>query len=270
MIHTVINAIAVACYLAAALYEGLYLLNRSRSQPSRPLFFALGGVAVLAHGWSAINIIDTGHGIDLGFFRVLSLVFWFVCLAGLLNNLRRPLESALALLFPLAALSVLVSVTFRGPDTHLPAPGIGMLSHIILSILAYSLFALGALQALVLALQERELKHRRFSGVLNALPPLQTMEVMLFELLWVGFILLSLAIVSGAVSIENLFAQHLVHKTVFSLISWLVFAILLWGHHRLGWRGHTAVRWTLVGFSLLVLGFFGSKFVLELILHRGG
>lgn len=270
MIHIVISVIAVVFYLAAAIYQGLFLLDRNRARPSRRNFFALGGIAVVAHGWSAFDLIDTSHGIDLGFYRVLSLIFWFVCLAGLLNNLRRPLESALALLFPLAALSIFISVTLRGPDTHLPVPGIGVLSHIILSILAYSVFALGALQALVLALQERELKHRRFSGILNALPPLQTMEAMLFELLWVGFGLLSLAIISGAVYIENLFAQHLVHKTVFSLISWLVFAVLLWGHHRLGWRGHTAVRWTLVGFSLLVLGYFGSKFVLELILHRAG
>lgn len=268
MIHIVINVIAVVFYLAAALYEGLYLLRRSRPRPSRRGFFALAAIAVLAHGWSAFNIIITPHGIDLGFYRVLSLIFWFVCLAGLLNNLRRPLESVLALLFPLAAASIIISGALRGPDTHLPTPGPGVLSHIILSILAYSLFALGALQAVVLALQERELKHRRFGGVLNALPPLQTMEAMLFELLWAGFILLSLSIVSGAIYIENLFAQHLAHKTVFSLISWLVFAILLWGHRRQGWRGHTAVRWTLVGFSLLVVGYFGSKFVLEFILHR--
>lgn len=268
MIHIVINVIAVVFYMAAALYEGLYLLHRSSPRPSRRGFFALAAIAVLAHGWSAFAIILTPHGIDLGFYRVLSLIFWFVCMAGLINNLRRPLESVLALLFPLAALSIVISGALRGPDTHLPTPGLGVLSHIILSILAYSVFALGALQAIVLALQERELKHRRFGGMLNALPPLQTMETMLFELLWVGFALLSLSIVSGAIYIENLFAQHLAHKTVFSIISWLVFAVLLWGHHRLGWRGHTAVRWTLVGFSLLVLGYFGSKFVLEFVLHR--
>jgi ABC-type uncharacterized transport system permease subunit len=268
MIHTVSSIAAVVFYLAAATYQGLYLLNRDRARPQRSRFFALGGIAVIAHGYSAFGVIYTEHGIDLGFYRVLSLIFWFVCLVGLLNNLRRPLESALALLFPLAALSIVISVTLRGPDTHLQPLSPGVLSHIILSILAYSVFSLGALQAIVLAFQERELKHRHLHGLLNALPPLQTMELMLFELLWVGLGLLSLAIISGAIYIENLFAQHLVHKTVFSLIAWLIFATLLWGHHRLGWRGHTAVRWTLAGFSLLVLAYFGSKFVLELILHR--
>ncbi len=268
MTHTVISIIAVVFYLAAATYQGRYLLDRNHTRPKRSQFIALGGIAVLAHGWSAAGLINTTHGIDLGFYRVLSLIFWFVCLVGLLNNLRRPLESALALLFPLAALSIVISTTFSGPDTHLQPLSLGVLSHIILSILAYSVFSLCALQAVVLALQERELKHRHLSGLLNALPPLQTMEAMLFELLWVGLGLLSVAIISGAIYIDSLFAQHLVHKTVFSLIAWSIFATLLWGHHRLGWRGHTAVRWTLAGFSLLALAYFGSKFVLELILHR--
>lgn len=267
MIHAVVSAIAVVFYLAAALYQGLFLLSR-RPRPSRRVFLALGAVAVIAHGISAGQTIYTGHGIDLGFFRVLSLIFWFVCLIGVLNNLRRPLETALALLFPLACVSIVMSTTLRGPDTHLPLFGTGVFAHIILSILAYSVLSLCALQAIVLAIQERELKHRHTTGMLNALPPLQTMEAMLFELLWVGFGLLSVAIVTGAIYVDNLLAQHLVHKTVFSVVAWLIFASLLAGHHKLGWRGHTAVRWTLIGFGALALAYFGTKLVLELILHR--
>ena len=268
MIHAVVSAAAVVFYLAAALYQGLYLLNR-RPRPSRRAFMALGTAAVIAHGISAAQTIYTPHGIDLGFFRVLSLIFWFVCLIGVLNNLRRPLETALALLFPLASVSIVIAATLRGPDAPLPLFSAGVFAHIILSILAYSVLSLCALQAIVLAIQERELKHRHTAGMLNALPPLQTMETMLFELLWVGFALLSLAIFTGAIYVDNLFAQHLVHKTVFTVIAWLIFASLLAGHHRLGWRGHTAVRWTLTGFGALVLAYFGTKLVLELILHRG-
>jgi ABC-type uncharacterized transport system permease subunit len=182
--------------------------------------------------------------------------------------LRRPLDTALALLFPLSALSIVVSFALRGPDTHFQYLSMGVLSHIILSILAYSLLSLCAIQAMVLAIQERALKNRHLKGVLNVLPPLQTMETILFELLWGGFILLSLAILTGAIYVENLFAQHLVHKTVFSIVGWCIFAGLLWGHRQLGWRGHTAVRWTLTGFAALVLAYFGTKLVLEVILHR--
>lgn len=268
MIHAFASIVAVVMYLAAAAYQGRYLLDRSRAKPDRRKLLALSAVAVLAHGVSTFGTIYTPAGIDLGFFRVSSLIFWFICAIGLLGNLRRPLDNALALLFPLAALSIAVSFLAHGPSTPLHQFSGGMLSHILLSILAYSVLTLSALQALILALQEHQLKQRRTHGVLNALPPLQTMEEMLFELLWIGVLLLSMAIVTGALYVDNLFAQHLVHKTVFSVIAWLIFAGLLWGHHQLGWRGHTAVRWTLVGFCALMLAYFGTKLVLELILHR--
>jgi ABC-type uncharacterized transport system permease subunit len=266
MMHAVASITAVVFYLAAAFYQGFYLLNHTH-EARRGRFIALAALAVIAHAVSVAGSIYTDRGIDLGFFRALSLTFWFICLIGWLGNLRRPLDNALALLFPVAAIAVILSATFDGPDRYLQH-GIGMLSHIILSILAYSVLSLSALQAMVLALQERELKHRHLHGILQSLPPLQTMEQILFELIWVGVVLLSLAILTGAIYIDNLFAQHLVHKTIFSLIAWLTFVGLLWGHHRLGWRGHTAVRWTLVGFSALVLAYFGTKLVLELILHR--
>ncbi|MDB6061124.1 MAG: hypothetical protein JWM78_1227 [Verrucomicrobiaceae bacterium] len=268
MIHAVASLIAVVFYLAAAAYQGTYLLNRRHPHPPRGRFVALGIIAVIAHGVSAFGTIYTAHGIDLGIYRVLSLIFWFICLIGLLGNWRRPLESALALLFPLASISIVISFALHGPITPEPDISPGVFGHIIFSILAYSVLSLSALQAIVLAIQERELKHRHTRGILNALPPLQTMEQILFELIWIGLILLTLSIATGAVYIENLFAQHLVHKTVFTIIAWCIFASLLWGHKKLGWRGHTAVRWTLIGFVALFLAYFGTKLVLELILHR--
>lgn len=268
MIHAVTSLAAVALYLIAAMYQGLYLIDQKRQRPTRGYFLILGAAATATHGVSAIGLIYTSHGIDLGIARMLSLVFWFISVIGVLNGLRRPIDTALALLFPLSAASIMISFALHGPDTHFQYLSMGVFSHIILSILAYSVLSLCALQALVLAAQERELKNRHRQGMLNALPPLQTMESMLFELLWVGFVLLSLAILTGAIYVENLFAQHLVHKTVFSIVAWCIFAGLLWGHQQLGWRGHTAVRWTLTGFAALVLAYFGTKLVLELILHR--
>ena len=268
MMHAVASITAVVFYLTAAVYQGLFLLHRGHSRPVRTRFLILSTFAVIAHGISAIGPIYTSHGIDLGFFRALSLSFWFICFFGVLNNLRRPLETPLALLFPLASASIIVTFALQGPDTRLPSLSGGVLTHIVLSILAYSTLSLCALQAFVLALQERALKQRHVNGILSALPPLMTMEGILFELLWVGFLLLTAAIATGVLYIDNLFAQHLVHKTVFSLIAWLIFAGLLWGHRKLGWRGYTAVRWTLAGFTALALAYFGTKLVLELILHR--
>lgn len=106
------------------------------------------------------------------------------------------------------------------------------------------------------------------SGFIQLLPPLQTMETLLFEMIWAGLILLSISIVSGLIFLDNIFAQHLVHKSVLSISAWLTFAVLLWGRHQSGWRGITAIRGTLIGFALLLLAYFGSKLVLEIILQR--
>ena len=167
---------------------------------------------------------------------------------------------------PLAALAIVTSLTLPSPEPVQPHFSAGILSHVLTSILAYSVLTLAALQAALLALQDRQLKHHHTNGVLQALPPLQTMESLLFELLWVGVLLLSASIVTGWLFLEDLFAQHLVHKTALSITAWLIFATLLWGRHALGWRSHTAVRWTLGGFIALMLSYFGTKMVLELIL----
>ena len=189
-------------------------------------------------------------------------------LACVTSLTRRPLQNLLIVLFPLSALTVLVA-TFA-PDTtpllsHLSG---GMILHISSSILAYAILTLAAIQATVLALQDHQLKNRHTRGIIQVLPPLQLMEAMLFELLWIGVALLTIAIASGVVFIDDIFTQSLVHKTTLTIAAWLLFSTLLWGHYQLGWRSNTAVRFTLVGFGLLVLAFFGSKLVLEVILHR--
>lgn len=152
----------------------------------------------------------------------------------------------------------------------MPEDHYGMLSHIALSVTAYSLFTLAAIQAVLLYLQNRQLKQNYNSVLIRNLPPLQTMESLLFELVWAGVVMLILAIVTGALFIDDLFAQDLAHKTLFSLLSLIVFIALLIGRYTKGWRGITASRWTLAGCALLMLAFYGSKFVLELIFHRGG
>ncbi|KTT44113.1 cytochrome C assembly protein, partial [Pseudomonas oryzihabitans] len=140
--------------------------------------------------------------------------------------------------------------------------------HVLLSIVAYGLFTLAALQSCLVLLQNHQLKNKHPSGLIRSFPPLQTMESLLFGFLWAGWVVLSLALISGWFFVEDMFAQHLIHKTVLSCIAWVVFGILLWGRHRLGWRGHRAIRWTLLGFILLMLAYFGSKLVREFILHR--
>ncbi len=146
------------------------------------------------------------------------------------------------------------------------ARGIG--PHALLSIVAYSILTLAACQALMFAFQEHRLHTGGSLALLRALPPLATMEVLLFQLLWTGLIVRTASIITGFVFLEDMFAQHVVHHTALSLSSWVIFAILLWGHHVRGWRGVTAIRWTLTGFVLLMLAYFGSKLVIEIILDH--
>ena len=220
------------------------------------------------HGYSALDTLLSDDGVNLGFFKVSSLIFLIINLAFLLGLLRRPLLNLLIILYPLSSIAVMTSAL--APDTTGTFDGFsgGMLLHIGSSVLAYAVLTIAACQAAAVAAQDYQLRHRHTRGLVQILPPLQLMETILFELLWVGLILLTLAIASGMLFLEDIFAQHLVHKTVLTIAAWLLFATLLWGHHQLGWRSQTAVRFTLSGFTVLMLGYFGSKLVLEIILQR--
>lgn len=257
---------AVILYISASILVGRQLANKAISRPLPVL--ALGGLAFPLQLLSLHQLIHTPLGFNFSLFNMLALISWLMAGLTILFCLYRPVISLTVLAFPAAALSSLLSLFVNvdyTPISNLPRGGE---AHIVLSVLAYSLLTLAATMACLLAWQNRRLKEKRPLPLGRLLPPLQTMEYLLFETIAAGFVLLSLAITSGFFYVENLFAQHLVHKTVLSIASWIVFAALLAGRYFLGWRGPKAIRLTLIGFTLLVLGFFGSKAVLELILHR--
>ncbi len=260
-----VNILALAIYGGASLYLAERLL-RQRIVPRASLLL-VAALALVVHALGLCGLVITDSGLQLGFFRASSLIFWVVNLLVLLSSLKKPLHNLFILLFPLSALSVLASVVGSNDAGALDLD-YGLASHVLLSLLAYSLLTVATLQALFLAFQNRQLKHKHPTGSVRLLPPLQTMESLLFELLWAGQILLTLSIISGFIFLEDLFAQHLSHKTVFSIAAWVIYALLLWGRHRLGWRGYTAIRWALGGFAMLMLAYFGSKLVLEIILGR--
>lgn len=172
------------------------------------------------------------------------------------------------IVYPFTAVCLVAGHTIPAGSAPTEPLSWALQTHIILSLLAYGLLTLGALIALVMAIQHRLLHEHRPNGLAATLPPLQQMEAMLFRLMAGGFFVLTLAIISGLGFVDRIFAQHLAHKTVLSLLAWLVFGILLWGRHQFGWRGRAAVRWCLSGYGLLILAYFGSKLVLELILGR--
>jgi ABC-type uncharacterized transport system permease subunit len=264
--HPLLPSLAAAClYAGAALYQCLRLQQRSTS--NKRLLVALGTLALLLHGSSLfLQMFDTS-GLSLDFFKAASLIAAAVILLTLLACMRIPVENLLLLLFPLGFVTVLLAQFMPSGTTQAIDEAPGILAHILLSITAYGMLTIAVFQSLLLLLQDHQLKHKHPSGLIKNFPPLQTMESLLFGFLWAGWALLSLSLLSGALFISDLFAQHLAHKTILSCFAWVVFAVLLWGRHQLGWRGHKAIRWTLAGFCLLMLAYFGSKLVREFILH---
>lgn len=242
------------------------LAFRGRLQADRRASSWLGILALSAHGALAWELIWKQGRLDLGLFPASVVISALVVgLLLLITWRKKPLQSLFLAAYPLAALTIIASLAFDAPPHALVEPTAGLLAHIVLSITAYSLFTLAAVQAALVMAQNYRLKHNYNSLLVRNLPPLQTMESLLFDLVWAGVVLLTLAIVSGALFMEDLFAQHLAHKTLFSLLAWLVFTGLLLGRQLLGWRGLSAARWTLLGCLLLMLGYYGSKFVLEVV-----
>lgn len=212
--------------------------------------------------------IPDGAALALGFGNAVSLLAAIVMLLFVAVCTLRAVDNLGVVLAPLAALSVLLMLL---PDHSAPLPVGDMLPlaiHVVLSLTAYALLALAALQALVMAYQDLRLRQHTPGGVLRALPPLGDMERLLFQLLGLGFAALTLALLSGVLFLGDIFAPHLLEKTALSICAWLVIGTLLIGRRRAGWRGRTAVRWTLAGFALLVLAYLGSKFALE-FMQRG-
>jgi ABC-type uncharacterized transport system permease subunit len=209
-------------------------------------------------------------GLHLGAGNAVSAILWLTVLIYWAGNFFYRLDGLQSLVLPVAAVAVLLPAVL--PSVR-PLPNTEMVVfkvHLLIAMLAYSLFTIASLHVLLMALLERRLHDGGLPRVLQGLPPLLAMETLLFRIIWAGFILLTATIASGVLYSEELFgrAARFNHKTVFGVLSWIIFAALLGGRHIYGWRGRVAVRWTLTGFLMLVLAYVGSRFVLEVILGR--
>jgi len=264
----VLAPLAILLYLSSAALLVFRLSRGIQDAPGKAGIIALGLGAVVLHAAVLQRHLLIHNGIDLGFFNASSLIGWLIAGLLLLAAIRRPVENLGIVLLPLAAVTVLMEILFSGHHVVQVFGTWQLQVHILLSVLAYSVLTIAMVQAILLAVQDRNLRNRRPGGFVRALPPLATMESLLFQMIGLGFVLLTLSLITGVLFLEDIFAQHLVHKTVLSIIAWVVFATLLWGRWRYGWRGRKAIRWTLGGFVILMLAYFGTKLVLELLIGR--
>lgn len=264
MLALTLQLLASCAYLAAAALAARERAQTPGGSTRAPFLVALLAVDLHAIGYALRTWNQSGP--ELHFFAALSLVALGMGVLTLTDSLLRRVSALYVVVMPVAALALV-------PLALLPAQTPASLGwqiqlHAFTALLAYAVMSVGALLASLLWLQERGLRERRPSGLARGLPPLIQTEALLFRLLWVCFVLLGLTLITGVLFVEDLLGQHLAHKTVLSTLSWGVLAVLLFGRHRFGWRGQRAVRLTLLAMGLLLLAFFGSKLVLELILAR--
>ncbi len=260
---TTIALLAIILYFISWLLLALKLrtrLNKTKGI-NKNVYLALWLGAILLHATVLYYPLLLGLGLSISLITAASHIIWLTSLMLLITTWTRNIEALGAFILPLTAFTLLLQQMISLDATHTIQINSGLGAHIFTSLLAYSMLLLAAIQAALLAEQNNHLHNHKPTGFIRTLPSLQDMEILLFRFITLGVILLSIALITGFVYLDNLFGQHIAHKTLLSMLAWLIFTTLLVGHIRFGWRGRTAIRWTLAGFIILMIAFFGTKII---------
>ena len=264
-----LTLIAVACYLFGALGLGFaaYHGNSHHGRGGRMAAAAIAAIGVCVHTAALVqeHRMEPLAALSLG--AVLALVALIIAVTAIIMSLRPRLRGIAAVLLGTAAL-LEAAFSEGARQFSIGRPGWELAFHVAMATTAFAFLTIGAILAVGQVLVERRLRSRRPLGWMKILTPIESVESGCFHSIRAGFMVLTLALVTGAFFIENLFAQHLVHKVVLAIIAWVVFGILLLGRWRFGWRGRKALHWTLAGYVLLGLSYFGSKLILEGVLGK--
>jgi len=255
------------CYLAAVIL--LYVAVAERSETKRTLAAGITLLGVLLHVWAEGHhwVIPTSPHVSL--LNILSLCALVTVAIPLATfPLRNSLFDSSLVALPISVLILIAEGTFTAPELQISHTTAHTTAHIFTSVIAFGVLSVAGVYAVFVAVIDHLLRRHSFNKLVQTLPALDTLEGLLFLLIKVGFAVLTVALATGLVYVDDLFGQHLAHKTILSIFAWLIFALLLWGRWKRGWRGRVAVRMTLAGIALLLLSYFGSKLVLEVLLQR--
>jgi ABC-type uncharacterized transport system permease subunit len=269
----VILAIILFVLYAASAWTMLRSVDRPRLEP---LAWALILVAIVGHSDAIMRMMRLNGAFSIGLLEATSLLAWTLAVLATLISIDKQYRVLGAILMASAAVGSAIGAA--GTDAAATGSGRGyaeaatagwqLTAHILLSMGAAALLFAAAVTAVLLVFLDRRLRKRRIADLPSVLPPLDVLEKVMFRLIGAGFGLLTLALFTGFVFVTNLFTQNLVQKTALSLIAWTLFGVLMIGRIRFGWRGRSAVQWTLSGFGVLAVAYFGVKFVLEDVLGR--
>jgi ABC-type uncharacterized transport system permease subunit len=257
--------------LAVFLWREALKPAAGQNAPTRASWAHVAVIVPLAlHALLLMRAVFAGDAFYLGVGTAVSVIIWLTVLIYWTGSFFYRLEGLQVLVLPTAAglslFPMLLPAVHPLTNTHLAA----FKAHLVISLLAYSLFTIASLHVLMMAVMERRLHRGNLPPFMRNLPPLLTMERLLFQIIAAGFILLTLTLGSGILFSEELFGKPMqfTHKTVFGILSWIIFGAMLAGRALYGWRGRVAMRWTLAGFLSLFFAYIGSKFVLEVLLQR--
>ncbi len=266
--------ILVALTIIACVFYSLatgHVVSRlfDKEGPSHKKTLMLSTIAILAHMALILNSVFTEFGQDLSFVNVSLLICWLIVVSVTTVSLRYPATLLLPVVYGFAAILLIASL-FLPHHIILTSVDIklGLLTHISLSFIAYCVLIIATLYAIQFYFINRRLKQKDLSIVTSHLPPLMVVEKQLHHLVLMGSLLLSVALVSGFAFLDSMLAKGFLHKTVLSIISWLLFIAVAWGHKYRGWRGKSSVITTIVAAFILTLAYFGSRFVQEVVLGR--
>jgi len=265
--HDKILLITAACYLVAVIM--LYLAMAEGSKSKRTIAALLTLAGVILHVWAESQhwVIPTSPQVSL--LNILSLCA-LVTVAIPLGTypLKNSLFDASLVALPLSVIILVGEGMITAPVLEITSTSGHITAHIFTSVIAFGALSIAGVYAIFIALIDHLLRQHSVNKLVRTLPALDKLEALLFHLIKAGFAVLTVSLVTGLVFVNDLFGQHLAHKTILSIFAWLVFALLLWGRWKKGWRGRVAVRMTLAGIALLLLSYFGSKLVLEILLER--
>jgi ABC-type uncharacterized transport system permease subunit len=260
--------VIVATTLYLLYTASAWVMLRSAGKPGlTPLAWALAFAAIFAHTDAIVHMMRVDGAFSIGLLEALSILGWTLAVLACLMSIERQNRVLGALLLASAAFGAACTGSGR-TFAEESVPGWALSAHILLSMGAAALLFAAAVTALLIVFLDKRLRMRRLADLPSVLPPLDALETVLFRLIGAGFVLLTLALFTGFVFVTNLFAQHLFQKTALSIFAWILFGVLMIGRVRFGWRGRSVVYWTLAGFVLLALAYFGSKFILEDVLGR--
>jgi ABC-type uncharacterized transport system permease subunit len=259
--------LVILLYLVAAAAA----LHAARREAPRAAFHEpalyLAAAALAAHATWLADTLGPARGLSLGLADSASVMGFAIGAGGLLAVFAPRFRAVAAVCLGLAALLAAGTGSLPAPQ-EIASGGWPLAVHVVLAMGSAGMFAIAAVLVVLLALQDAALRGGRAGGWLATLPPVESLERALFSVIGIGMAALTVAILAGLLFVTNLFAQHLVHKTALALAAWAIFACLLVGRWRYGWRGRKAARYTIAGFVVLAVAYFGSKFVLEILLDR--